>query len=94
MKQLGDGVYEVPSDSDYNRTYIVNLTGPTAQCTCVHWAIQRNKQAGKGLPPLDCKHVRLVKSSGAVAQAKAEVVAKKDADMQKMIADLTAILED
>jgi hypothetical protein len=90
MKQLGEGVFEVPSDSDYSRTYVVNLTGEYAQCTCTAWAIKRNKNKSRGLPPGDCKHVTAVKRmnpDALQAQRAAEAKARADADAAKAAAE-------
>lgn len=64
MKEIAPGIYEIPSDSDARRTYVVNLTGPHGQCTCTHWAIQRNRAQSKGLDPPACKHVRYALANG------------------------------
>jgi hypothetical protein len=90
MKEMAPGVYEVSSDSDASRTYVVNLTGQHPQCTCTHYAIQRNRQAGKGLPPLPCKHIRSVQRMNPdafKAQKEAETKARSDAEAAKVAAD-------
>jgi hypothetical protein len=101
MKEMAPGVYEVASDSDYSKTYIVNMTGPFGQCTCTNYAIQKNRQKAKGLPPLDCKHIRSIrnmnptafKAQKAAQEAAAEKIrleaeAEKQAQANKMKAEL------
>lgn len=101
MKQLGDGLFEVPSDSDASRTYIVNLTGDHPQCTCTAWAVGRNRAKAKGVLPAPCKHVRFVwaadkntwrESKKREAEAKATAEAQQretaKAELLKMRAEL------
>lgn len=107
MKQLGEGLFEVPSDSDYSRTYVVNLTGDYGQCTCTAWAIKRNKNKSRGLPPGDCKHITAVKRMNpaafaaqkeaevkAQAKAEAEAKARAEAERKKMGAELAKMRAD
>lgn len=90
MKQLGNGLFEVPSDSDSSRTYIVNMTGAYPQCTCTAWAFNRNRAKTAGTLPKPCKHctaVMRVPQSGwadmKAKQAEAEAAAAAAADVEK-----------
>lgn len=92
MKQLGEGLFEVPSDSDASRTYIVNMTGAYPQCTCTAWAFNRNRAKRDGTLPKPCKHctavMRVDKSAWAgmkEKEAEAIVAAKKAAQDEENV---------
>jgi len=89
MKEMAPGVYEVASDSDARRTYVVNLTGPYGQCTCTHWAIQRNRAASKGQDPPACKHVRAAQTNGNSAAWRAKQ-AELEAERARLEEQLSA----
>lgn len=64
VKRIGDGLYQVASETVEGRSYTVDLKAGTCQCCHYHYRL-RGKVAG------DCKHV-------AAARARAaEVAAKK-----------------
>jgi hypothetical protein len=43
IEKVAPGIYRVPSDSDFGKTYVVDLTGPEKSCTCTAYSIDRNK---------------------------------------------------
>lgn len=107
MKQMGEGLYEVPSDTDASRTYIVNMTGAYPQCTCTAWAFNRNRAKRDGTLPKPCKHCTAVmripqsgwaemkaKEADAAAAAKVAAENEKQAQADKMKAELLKMRND
>jgi hypothetical protein len=107
VKQLADGIFEVPSDSDYNKTYVVNLTGKYPQCTCTAWAINRNRAVRDGVTPKPCKHCKqalnqdpaatkriAAQKAQAEADAKAAYAAAQTAEKEKMKAEILKMRAD
>lgn len=107
MRQLGDGLFEVPSDTNPNNTYIVNLTGAYPQCTCTAWAFNRNRAKTAGTVPKPCKHCNAVmrmdqtawadmkaKQEEAIAEAQRAKEAEEQAKRDKMRAELLKMRAD
>jgi hypothetical protein len=104
IKQVGEGIYEVPSGTSHGKHYVVNLThAGRPECTCTNWAVTRNKRksVGQAPDPYECKHIRealradpnlLKKQRAAEAeeyrQRAAAEKAEKQAQADKMKAEL------
>jgi len=52
-------IFRVPSDSDAEKFYLVDITSRIHSCTCTAYAISRNRAGGTGCQG-KCKHLRYV----------------------------------
>ncbi len=95
MKQLGNGLWEVESDSSPDRIYVVQVIEDIPlNCTCPAFAIKRNKAVKDQSIFISCKHIESVIRQHGFATDPTAGKAAKDAavaDLRKMQEDLNEI---
>lgn len=76
IERAAENIYRVPSDSDAEKFYIVDLTSKIKTCTCTAYAIQRNRAGGAGCQG-KCKHLGYVEEFLAEEKRDVKLQAKK-----------------